>query len=251
MPQHNEAFLARHADKGEWKFNEEELKATLPEPEANLVKNVLKEKGLLDQSLPLKLDGLKRCINAAGNIYDRLPERAILVSVDSNKPRAELSQYVITARIAQLESKHKNSDKEKRVDMLHVDDKEFAKLMQDEGTDTWDTFAAMMPAEGISESAAIAREVNAVDRPGVTVPGEESLEQAAARYKKVLSELRSRITSENIPVVIMGIGHSGPLSVIAHREKGGDITEADIPQFAEMFVFDTNNRLVKREKTEI
>lgn len=252
MPNSNEAFLARHADKGEYTYDEVQIKNELPEKEANLIKTVLREKGLTDEVLPLKLEGLKRSVKAGEVVYDRLPKHSVLIMVDSRKPRADLTQSIISTRIAQLESKYQD-DKErgKRVDMLHVDDEEFSKLMQDEGTETWSTFAAMMKAEGINENEGIARQVNTFDKTGAKIPGSESMSEAAARYKKVLTELRSRVTSENIPVVIVGIGHSGPLSVIAHQEKGSDINEVDIPQFAEMFVFDSNNKLIGREKTEI
>lgn len=216
MHTHHEAFLARHADKGEWKFNESELKNEFAEPEANLVRTILEEKGLIDQTLPLKLDGLKRSIKAGALIYERLPERAVLVTIDSKKPRADLSLSIISARIGQLESKFKHDKTHaKSIDLVHVEEAELSQLLQDESTDTWDNFAAMMETESISESEAIARQVNAINRPEVMVPGIETLEQAAGRYKKVLEELRSRITSERVPVAILGIGHSGPLSVIA------------------------------------
>lgn len=168
--------------------------------------------------------------------------------IDSNKPRATLTSAEAVGKIHEMEK----AQKEKIVDMIKVDEEKFTRMMLDEGTETWPKFEKMMEVEGITESQAIARQVNEITGKTEQDLGTESPEEAEDRYRKIIQTLKRQITDENTPrVIVFGVGHSGPLSLIRRKEAGQDIGEENVPQFCEIHMFDEDGKLIDTEKVNL
>ncbi|OGL65646.1 hypothetical protein A3B21_03225 [Candidatus Uhrbacteria bacterium RIFCSPLOWO2_01_FULL_47_24] len=249
-----ESIIVRHGDKGKWKIDEQELRASLAPEEAELVLSVLKSEFEELTETPLKLEGIKRSLRLGDALFEKLPERSVLVSIDSGKDRAQLTRALATARIAQREAQYnKEHGKDaKRVDMLQVDEKELVKLMADSSDKTWTPFAEMMTRDGISEAEAVARWLNEMNRMVPRTDPAIHPEESAQRYRQAVRTLRERITSDKVPVVLFGAGHSGALGQIRYEKLGvRPATAEDAPKFCEMFMFDAEGNLVKTEGVEV
>mgnify|MGYP001613972035 FL=1 len=249
-----ESIIVRHGDKGKWKINEEELRAELPPDEAELVLSVLGSEFEELTETPLKLEGVKRSLRLGDALFESLPQQSVLVSIDSGKDRAQLTRALATARIAQREAQDRARDDKtaKRIDMLHVDEEELVKMMADSSDKTWTPYAEMMTKDGISEAEAVARWLNDMNTPETQVDPAIHPKESAERYRRAIQELRSRITSDNVPVVLFGAGHSGSLGQIRYEKLGGRAATAeDAPKFCEMFRFDKDGNLVDAEGVEI
>ncbi|MBI2551912.1 hypothetical protein HYW17_01260 [Candidatus Uhrbacteria bacterium] len=252
MPE-GESIIVRHADKGKWQIDEQELRVELPPEEAELVLSVLKSefKGLTET--PLKLDGIQRSLRLGDALFESLPKQSVFVSIDSGKDRAQLTRALATARIAQREARDKKEHGEgaKRVDMLQVDEEELVKLMADSSDKTWTPFAEMMARDGISEAEAVARWLNEMNR---IVPRTDPAihpAESAQRYRQVVRTLREKITSDTVPVVLFGAGHSGALGQIRYEKLGREAIAEDAPKFCEMFTFDKDGNLVETQGVEV
>ena len=245
-----ESIIVRHGDKGKWKIEEQELRSGLAPAEAELVLSVLRSEfeGLTET--PLKLEGIKRSLRLGDALFEKLPQQSVLVSIDSGKDRAQLTRALATARIAQREAQDRARGEEtaKRVDMLKVEEEELVKFMADSSDKTWTPFAEMMVRDGISEAEAVARWLNEMNRTTPRIDPAIHPAESAERYRQAIRTLRERITSNKVPVVLFGAGHSGSLGQIRY-EKLGDrtATAEDAPNFCEMFTFDADGNLVKTE----
>lgn len=248
-----ESIIIRHGDKGKWEINEQELRAEFPPEEAELVLSVLKNEFEELTETPLKLDGIKRSLRLGDALFDKLPPRSVLVSIDSGKDRAQLTRAFATARIAQREAQDRARDEKtaKQVDMLHIDEEELVKLMADSSDKTWMPYAEMMAKQGISEAEAVARWLNEVNRIVPRTDPAMHPAESAERYRKVVRTLREKITSDQVPVVLFGAGHSGSLGQIRYERLGREATADDAPKFCEMFYFDKEGNLVKTEGVEL
>ncbi len=245
MPE-GEINLARHADKGKWTINAQELRTRLSEDEATLVETILREQFSQLREIPLKLDGVVRSLRMGDSLFASLPNKSVLVVTDSGRDRAQLTRAFVTARIAQRETQYNEEhvrDK-KRIDILHVDDEEITKLMADTHPDTWVPYAKMMEVEGISENEGVARQLHDLNKPDAAVDPRQHPKESAERYRSVIQKLRTMVTSEQVPVAIFGIGHSGPLGQIRYEHQEGVFTADDTPQFCELFSFNDEGRLV-------
>lgn len=253
MKEGETSVLTRHADKGKWTINEEELRQRLSQNEANLVMAVLQAEFSDWKETPLKLDGLVRSLRLGDKLFDNLPQSGILVITDSGKERAQLTRTLVAARIAQLETQDQNRRgiEAKRIDMLHVDAKEITSMLADSSDKTWAFYAEMIEKEGISESEAIAQWLNDMNQPDVNVPENIHPKESADRYRSLVKVLRSRITSNQAPIILFGVGHSGSLGQIRQESLVRPLTAQDSPEFCEMFKFDEHGNLVDSERIEI
>lgn len=250
----NESFIiARHADKGKWEVKEDDLRARLPQEQANLVMTILGEEFPQWKEIPLKLEGIVRSLKLGEELFAELPERSILVATDSGRDRAQLTRALVTARVQQLEQEYnKEHGKDaKVVDMLRIDGKEITDMLSDAHPDTWPPYADMMEKEGISEGEALARWINDMNKPGATVPPEQAPQEASKRYRDVIQKIRQMVTSEQTPVTLFGAGHSGSLGQVRHEELGRPTTADNSPQFCEMFKFDQESKLIGSKRVEI
>lgn len=251
--QQGEALLYRHADKGKWTVNEDELRAHLREDEANLVLEVLKKDFSQMTETPLKFDGLIRSLRLAEQIYADLPQKSVLVATDSGKDRAQLTRALVVARISQLEAKDRKlngDDKAKRVDMLLADTKDITTKLADSHPDTWAPYQHMMDEIGISESEALARWINDMNNPKFQIPPDQHPKESSKRYRDVILDLRKMVTSEQVPVVILGAGHSGPFAQVRYDDLGRPTTADDSPKFCETFIFDNAGKFVESRRVE-
>src|SRR3989338_1408811 len=248
-----ESIIVRHGDKGKWKIDEQELRVSLAPEEAEVVWSVLKSEfeGLAET--PLKLEGIKRSLRLSDALFEKLPSQSVLVSIDSGKDRAQLTRALATARIWQREAQDRARGEEtaKRVDMLQVDEEELVKLMADSSDKTWTPYAEMMVRDGISEAEAVARWLNEVNRMVPRTDPAIHPAESAQRYRQAVRTLRGRITSDKVPVVLFGAGHSGALGQIRYEKLGRSAVAEDAPKFCEMFTFDADGNLVKTEGVEV
>lgn len=246
-----ENMMARHGDKGSWKVNEEELQSRLPKDEATLILSVLQNEEPDMKETPLKLEGLERSLRLGDRVFSLLPERAVLVVADSGKERARLTRELVTGRIAQQEERfnQKHPDARRRIDMLHLDGEEIARLMQDSHDGTWGPYADAIK-EGISESEALSMWLQDMNKPNADVPAEQHPKESSERYRQALSMLREKVTSEKVPVVYLGIGHSGSLGQMKY-EKLGDVSPEEIPQFCELYILDEDGEYIRSEGVEL
>jgi len=245
-------ILLRHADKGMWPISSEEITSALPHDKASLLINTLKEEFPNLKETPITLDGITRALNLADKIYAQLPKNGVLIATDSGKDRAEFTRTLINARIAQLESIDQNTNGKdaKRIDMAVIEDTEIIKALQDTDPATWEPYGKMIKKENISEAEAIARWINEQD----ALPNAEDAETpkaSAKRYRKLIRSLRQRITGKKVPVIFLGVGHSGPLSQARYEKQGRPMTDADVAKFCEIFEFDADGNLIQTEETEI
>lgn len=247
------SIIVRHGDKGKWKIDEQELRAGLAPEQAELVLSVLKNEFSGLTETPLKLEGIKRSLRLGDALFEKLPPQSVLVSIDSGKDRAQLTRALATARIAQREAQERARDEKtaKRVDMLHVDEEDLVKLMADSSDKTWTPFAEMMAREGISEAEAVARWLNELNRMTPRTDPAIHPAESAQRYRQAVRTLREKVTSDKVPVVLFGAGHSGSLGQIRYEKLGRPATAEDAPKFCEMFYFDEQGNLTKAEGVEI
>jgi hypothetical protein len=251
----NEAVFIRHADKGKWTVNIEELQEQFPKDEANLVQTVLESEFSDMKEIPLKLDGINRSLRLADKIFQELPLRCVFVAADSGKERPQLTRALVTYRLAQLEAKEtKERGKDaKRVDMLQIDEADIAKLLADASPDTWTPYAKKIEDGEVIESEAIARWLNDMNGPDNQIDPAIHPHESAERYREAVRRLRGLVTSEQVPVVYFGAGHSGSLGQVRYEEQlgGNPATAQDSPEFCEAFFFDEQAKLIRTERTEI
>lgn len=260
-------YITRHADKGTWQVNEQELKDKLSGDnkgsEAAKILAILQEtaeelnadsgKTVLDpKESPLKVEGLIRSRKLGQKIFEILPKgRSVLLVVDSKKPRAALTRAEAVGKIHEMETAQERPE-EKMVDMLQIDEAEFVAMMQDEGTGSWDKYGEKMAKENLTENQAIAMQINDAAKGDLEVAeGNENYPDAAQRYRNVITQLKQRVTSENSPVIVFGVGHSGSLGYLKREETGKEFTADDIPCFCEIHKFDQKGKLQGTEKVEI
>lgn len=253
MSEEHETLLARHADKGSWKINEEELRARLPEEEANLVIGVLQREfpGLTET--PLKLEGLQRSIKLGDQVFEMSPKDGILVVADSGKDRAQLTRAIATARIAQLETKYHSShpNEAKRVDMLRLEGDDIAGLLKDSDDATWGPYAEKIKTGEASESEALFRWLAEMNKPDSQVDPKVAPQEAARRYREFVQLLhRENGIKSNKPVVLLGVGHSGSLGQVKWEERKV-VSPEDTPQFCEIFKFDGNANLEETRRVKV
>ena len=139
----------------------------------------------------------------------------------------------------------------KRIDILSTDAAELTSLLADASDATWHPYGEMMKQDGISESEAIARWLNDMNDPKNTIPEGIHPKEAADRYRTFLRKVRAKVTSEQVPVVIVGFGHSGSLGQMHHEAKGGVATAEESPQFCEIFKFDENENFTGRKSIQL
>lgn len=237
----------RHGDKGKWSVDRDELQQSLPPDEVELIMSVLHEEFADARETPLKKEGLIKSLRAADWLYKHLPINGVLVASDSGKDRARLTREIITARLAQLEAKDKqeHGSAGKRIDILAIDAKEITHLLADAHESTWTPYGEMMKNEGISESEAISRWLVYMNDPKAVIDPHVSPQEAAERYRTFMRLVGGSITSENAPVIILGVGHSGSLGQIRYEETGGPVAPSETPQFCDIYEFDAKGKLKK------
>ncbi len=243
-----ESYIYRHADKGVWEVKEQELlEAGLPREQVGLVMTILQENFPDFKEIPLKLEGIRRALKMADDLYQELPERSVLVTMDSGKDRAKMTNALVAGRIGQLET----AQKEKRVDIINIDAKEITNKLADASDKTWQPYGEMIKTEGISESEAIARWLEDMNKPEANIPFEISPAEASRRYREVITSVRERLSSAQAPVVLLGAGHSGSLAQVRYEDLPGPYREENMPQFCEIYKFNKNGRLLETKRTEI
>ncbi len=246
------SIIVRHADKGEWQIDEAEIRRVLPAEESNLVLTVLKNEFPAMEKTPLRLDGLARSIRLGDELFERLPERTVLVSINSGKDRARLTNALTTARIAQRETQYNNthSDDKRQIDILQVEAEEITSLLADTDDITWPPYAEMIRKDGISEFEAIARWLNDMNSASSSeIEGHPR--EAAERYRKLITDIREKITSDKVPVVLFGVGHSGSLGQVVYENTAQSVTAEDVPNFCEMFTFSSDGKMLDRNKVSL
>ncbi len=251
-----DAIIARHGDKGSWKIDADELRASLPPEQAQLVQTVISEEfpGMTDT--PLTKEGILRSLALAESMHDDLPPGAVVVFSDSGKERAQLTRALVAGRVQQIEEHGAAEGKQpKLLDVLRVDSNEIARLLEDSHDATWTPYGAMVSAGTIEFDDALARWVNDMNKPNANIPADQHPRESSERYRTFLKLIKEKVQTAGkdaeIPVVFLGIGHSGSLEQVAFEEKGVDMTGEESPQYCEMFVFDKHGALIKRQETEI
>ena len=254
MGERQESIITRHGDKGGWKINEEELRGALPEVEANIALDILKTEFPDWDKTPLKLDGIKRSLNLGDEVFAMLPDDCVVVVMDSGKDRAQLTRALAVERIYQLESNHnrENPKEKKRIDMLQVEEGEITALLKDSDDSTWRPYGDMRDKEGISESEALFRWLNDMNKPDSGVDPKVAPQESARRYRLLVEMMHKEgvgITSDK-PVVLFGVGHGGSLGQAKYEDIGvRDASET--PQFCEMFRFGKDGKLEGTKHVEI
>lgn len=246
-----ESILTRHGDKGSWSINDKDLRDRVSDQEANLVLSVLNEEFPGMTETPLKLEGIVRSLRLGDELFDQLPKRAILVSVNSGKDRAKITNALATARIGQRETQHNNThkDDQHQIDILQVEASEIVALLADSDDSTWPPYAKMINDEGISEFEAIARWLNDMNTATEEIQGHPR--ESAERYRQMIMTLKEKITSEQVPVVVFGVGHSGSLGQIGYEDGSQPTSAKEVPNFCEMFIFDEKGKLTERNKIDL
>jgi len=253
MTEQETTMFIRHADKGKWKIDFNELKTSLSEDEAILVKNTLKQNFPELNESPITLEGIKRTMQLANDIFEKLPKNGLLISMDSGKERAFFTRSLIDARIAQLETINEKNykTKAKRIDMMLIEEKDLRQALKDTNAETWKPYGKMV-AEGLkTEDEAIALWINDTNTSDSIIPDEISPKGSAERYRKLIRSLRERITSDKVPVTFLGIGHSGPLSQIRFEKQQNPASAEDAAKFCEIFEFDDKGNLIGTKQTQI
>lgn len=263
--ENQESIITRHADKGTWKFDREELKSRLTDKEFNLVMSVL-ENDFPDifksGEVPLKFDGIIRSLKLADSLYAQLPKESILVVMDSGKDRTQLTRHLATARLAQLEAQGESQNKKdtKRIDMLEINSTELVKLLADAHPDTWKPYAEMTKgANAIDEMEALLQYFHAMNERDVKFENTKLPKEAAERYKQFMELVHSVVTKSDkpqsdqrqSPVILFAVGHSGPLGQMNYEKQHGQFSIDEVPHFCEEFHFDKKRELVGTEKIKL
>ena len=246
-------ILARHTDKGSWNINAEELQARLPK-DANRILGILRDLSPDSPTLAITLEGVERGWKLGEEIYKELPDNCILVVADSNQPRANLTRVLATERISQLET----DEKTKRIDMVHIDGKEFSDLLLDSAPETWPPYEELIHDGVMSFPQALSLWVNEMNKLG-GFPEQQLPAESAERYREAIKQIRQSITggrnrgnNQYIPVIFMGFGHSGPLAQIRHEDNEGRETTADeMPDFAERYELSADGELLNTKRVEL
>ena len=253
-----ESMLARHADKGKWEINEEELKSVLPADQAEMVMSALQANMGDKKEIALKLDGVKRALKLGEEVYKSLPREAFLFIINSGKERAQLTSDLAAERINQLVGQHNdkaNTKNKRRIDMAQVIDKDLVKLLADSDDSTWGPYGKMVE-EGMSEPAAIARWLNDMNAPGSAVPANVHPKESSERYRtliKILKGFNKEPGMENnkLPISVLGVGHSGSLGQVRYESKSEQFGAEDVPDFGEIHIFSGQGDLLATKKVAI
>ncbi|MBI5530297.1 MAG: hypothetical protein HY918_02240 [Candidatus Doudnabacteria bacterium] len=249
--QENKAFITRHADKGTWQINKDELKQNLPEDEANLVLGVLSEELPEKTETTLKMEGLIRSLRLGDKVFESLPQgRNIVISIDSAKDRAKLTNDLVCARIDQLSNKNKKTSNKngKDVDIIRIEDLNLRKLLSDADEATWAPYADMMKNEGISENEALVRWMNDMYNSKPEVDDKIHPTEAIERHQKLIKNIFNNITSENSSITFLGIGHSGTLGYFQRENMNEDAKLGDEPEFCQIYQFNTDGKFLNTAK---
>ncbi len=253
-----ESLVVRHADKGSWKINEEELRAQLPGDVVSRIMAVLRHEfpGMLEKGeTPLKLEGIKRSIKLGENLFSKLPDRCILVVMDSGKDRAQLTRHIATNRIDQLEREYnKNNEQKKGIDVVEVDDEEIAKLAAYSDPKSWAPYRAMIDRKEISADAAALQWLMELNR---GKDGQKSPEaEGGKRYRQLIEMVHKNVSGgkdrdesgQVVPIILLVVGHNESMAQIMLEEKGGVMKAEDLATFCEQYQFDNTGKLVGTEK---
>lgn len=240
-------FIMRHADKGSWTVDYNQLEERLGKENSLILKEVLETNFPGMAETPLKIDGLQRSLAFADKLYVSLPGNAIVLFMDSAKPRARLTSKIIAGKLYFLEKADKSG--KKRVDMAEVQTDELVNILEDASEATWEPYGEMIKDEGISEEEALARWMNGMQKD--IEDAKNHPHEAAERYRGIIRKIRELFTSKAVPVYFIGIGHSGALGQIRMEEGLKEAKANDAPGFCEVFEFDNEGKLVRTEKTEI
>lgn len=258
MPETYDSIITRHADKGVWKINEEELKGQVEPAQADLIMTVLHEEFSKMEETPLKMEGLIRSVHLGDNLYDNSEPRQVILSINSGKDRAKLTNSISTARIAQRESIAEKTDMgKKRIDMLQIDEDEFINLLRDADDSTWEKYGKMIKDEGISEAEAIMRWLADMNAESSQIEPDMHPHEASERYRTLIRLLRDKIKigkdeeDNEIPMMLFAVGHSGSLGQVRHEDLGQITNADDTPQFCEMYKFDKDGQLQSTEHVNL
>ena len=248
-----ESILIRHADKGKWEVNDEELASAFPKDVAVLVRAVLKEELPEASEIPLTLEGLKRTLKLADEMFRELPDDSILVVADSGKDRAHLTSALVTARLHQMETQHNVKHKEfpKNIDMLKIDAGEISKMLADAHGGTWQPYGEMVQSGEKTELEAMAQWIMDTNQPNADIDYPVSPKEAGQRYRQLIQNIRSRVTATKKPVIFFGVGHSGGLAQIGYELNPAIKSAEDMPDFCEIHKFDSESNLIEKRKVEI
>jgi hypothetical protein len=234
-------FLLRHADKGTWKIDEDELNRKFSPGDSTIIQTALSG----ETESPLKIEGLARSLKLAKTLYNLLPDKAVLLVMDSGKPRAVLTRELATLKLDSLAK-----EGQKTIHMAELDTGSLISELRDADASTWGPYDAMMTREKISEEEALARWMTDMQKLDNETP--EHPHESSNRYREIIKDIRTNITSEETPIYFLGVGHSGALAQARMEDEKIETAQiSDVPEFCELFGFDDKGKLIETKKIEL
>lgn len=263
--QNGQAEIARHGDKGAWKISFDELKAQLSEVVANRVMAVLQhefphlvEKG----ETPLKLDGIKRSLLLGENLFERLPDKCILIVIDSGIDRAKLTRHLAVDRIAQLESQYNKGvakSEQKRIDILEIEEADLLELIAYGDTKSWAPYKAKIESKELTSAQAVLQWLVDMNKAETSEEFRLPVVEGAKKYRKLIEQIFQRITGgqdrqnngEPVPIVLFAVGHNESLGQIMYEREREKMQPEQIATFCEHYRFDQEGNLIDTQKVSL
>ncbi|MFH1890421.1 MAG: hypothetical protein ABIJ91_02560 [Candidatus Kuenenbacteria bacterium] len=257
-------ILVRHADKGKWTIDKGELKSDprLKQDEVELIMSVLDREFNDLKETPLVKDGLIRSVKLGEKQFTEItnhPEfkqagnKAVMIAMDSGRDRAQLTRALATNRTAQLEdqyNKDKSEDEQMRIDILHLEAEDIAKMMADSDDSTWGPYGKMIE-KGATEAEAVLQWLKDMNQPDSGVDPAIHPKESGERYKNIIQQIHKRVNVKDVPMFIFGVGHSGSLGQLKYEKMGDQMTAEDSPTFCEMHGFDKDGNLLNTKRVDI
>ncbi|RJR32009.1 hypothetical protein C4569_00620 [Candidatus Parcubacteria bacterium] len=258
----SDAIISRHADKGSWKIDRQDLENDdrLDEKDVDVIMNTLNLDFSDLKETSLSKDGLIRSIRLGDKIFNDIVDvltqeqkkKFILLVADSGKDRAKLTKAIVANRIAQKEDEFNAKAKDLlEINILQLEPQNMPAWLKDSHNDPYEPYGERVKKGELTEDEAITQWLKDLNQPGLEIVPEKLPKESGDRYRSTIRKLMRRITSEKVPLSLLAVGHCGPLGQIEYEDKKGDISPEDIPNFCELYRFDKKGNFLKKESVEI
>lgn len=285
--------VARHADKGPAKIDMEKLRFLLSSEEFKVVMNILQERFpemLKNGESPLQMEGIARSLHLGENLYKQLPERCVLLVMDSGMDRAEFTRRLVTesmllcekagrgvrsadgiggipevladdtetqARLLQEHQARRTTKQgEKRIDILELQDVDLSKLMEYSAAGSWTPYKKMIERGELSASEANIKWIYDMNRADAPAEDREQAINGAERYRQLIRLVHEQVTEgkangQDVPIVLFAVGHNESLAQLMFEQNDGEITADQLAEYCEQYLFDKTGKLVGTKKVDL
>jgi len=260
MSDRENAFISRHADKGSCPVDQDFLRSNLSAEDAKVALSTLKSHFSDMRESPLTSTGIERSLRLGDELFDLLPDRAVVVSAHSTSDRSALTMYLAMKQVVKREKVSKiDEDSRKNIDCIVLNDDLVKQSLEDTDSDKggWNQYGKPMMEDGLDQDSAVAALVEAANKGHLGVEIQKVFQkEEAGKYREVISKILSDMTTEDtrnsdVPIILFAVGHSEPLAQFKYEHLGEQLPASESPAFCELFEFDKDGRVVSTKGIEL